>query len=193
MIRFLWIKFRYKQLFFLHQNVQIKGIRNIKSNKKINIGISYVGFMHKSEKTLLNINGELEFEGNYSIGRGCRLDIGEKGKVRIGNGGYINCNSTLIIMNSLSIGHNCVISWNCSFLDEDFHDLYYEGRKEVDNSIIIGDNVWIGCGVHIYKGSFVADGCVIASNSVVKGVFKKPNCLIGGHPARILKENIKWD
>jgi hypothetical protein len=39
---------------------------------------------------------------------------------------------------------------------------------------------------------FLVYRCVIASDTLVKGIFDQNNCLIGGNPARILKENIKW-
>ena len=52
----------------------------------------------------------------------------------------------------------------------------------------IGNNVWSGCGVKIYKGTVIPDNCVIASNSIVKGVFKEENSLIGGNPASIIAQ-----
>jgi len=176
----------------MHHKTFIKGINNINCNKKLEIGIEYVVFMHRTDKTFLNIQGKLNIKGNYKIGRGCRFDIGKDGYVSIGEGGYMSCNSLIIIMHKLSIGDNCAISWNCQFLDDDFHIISYEGKDDVHNAIEIGNHVWIGCGVKIYKGTRVPDGCVIASDSVVKGIFDKKNCLIGGNPARILKENIQW-
>lgn len=53
--------------------------------------------------------------------------------------------------------------------------------------------MWIGCGVKIYKGTVIPEGCVIASDTIVKGVFEIENSLIGGNPARVIKENIKWN
>jgi len=182
----------YKKTILLHQKATIKGVKNIQCHKRLEVGIEYVGFMHKRDKTYLNIKGKLSIKGNYLIGRGCRFDIGENACVTIGDGGYINCNSSIIIMHKLSIGDNCAISWNCQFLDEDFHIIDYEEKKDIPNSIEIGNHVWIGCGVKIYKGTKISDGCVVASDSVVKGIFDKENCLIGGNPAKILKENINW-
>jgi acetyltransferase-like isoleucine patch superfamily enzyme len=182
----------YNKKLLLHQEVKIKGIKNINANRLIQIGTDYVGFIHKTDKTFLNIHGKLVIKGTCSIGRGCRFDIGKNAIVSIGEGGYINCNTTVIIMHELTIGDNCVISWNCQFLDEDFHSITYPDKKETDNYIKIGNHVWIGCGVKIYKGTTIPNGCVVAADSIVKNKFEKENCLIGGNPAKILRENIDW-
>ncbi len=121
------------------------------------------------------------------------FDIGDGAEVNIGNDGYMNCNTNLIIMHRLDIGDNCVISWDCQLLDDDFHEISYEGKKEQENGIIIGNRVWIGCGVKIYKGTVIPDGCVIAANSIVRGVFTENKALIGGFPAKVIRENISWD
>lgn len=192
MLRLFLIKIFYKKTILLHQNAKIKGLKNMDINGKLEVGIRYVGFMHKTDKTYLNINGKLKINSNYSIGRGCRFDIGKNAVVTIGKGGYLNCNTNFIIMHSLTIGDKCAISWDCQFLDEDFHEIDYAGKKVSSNSIIIGDNVWIGCGVKIYKGTNIPNGCVIASNSIVKGKFLEENSIIGGNPARIIKQGVKW-
>lgn len=169
------------------------GVKNITANGKLEIGTEYVGFTHKRDITYLNIRGKLKLAGPYSIGRGCRINIEKDGIVSIGQRGYINANTSLIIMHSLTIGNDCVISWNCQFLDEDFHEIRYEGRKESSPEIVLGNKVWVGCGVKIYKGTHIADGCVVAADSVVRGIFAQPNALIGGNPARVIKENISWE
>jgi acetyltransferase-like isoleucine patch superfamily enzyme len=176
----------------LHQNVKVNGVKNIDVKGNLKVGVDCVGFIHKTDKSYLNINGHLNIEGDYSIGRGCRFDIGENAVVSIGKGGYTNCNTNFIIMHNLTIGDYCVISWDCQFLDEDFHEINYAGKREVASSITIGDNVWVGCGVKIYKGTVIPNNCVIASNSIVKGIFDTENSLIGGYPAKIIKENVDW-
>jgi acetyltransferase-like isoleucine patch superfamily enzyme len=52
--------------------------------------------------------------------------------------------------------------------------------------------VWICCRVKIYKGTVIPYGCVIASDSIVKWVLNIENLLIGGNPAKIIKERIGW-
>lgn len=192
LFKFLINKIFYKNNIFAHQKVIIRGKRNIDVGGELDIGTSFVGFQTNSDVTLLNVRGKLFVEGKFSIGRGCRFDIGEGGIVELGDGGYIAAFSLFIITKKLKIGKNCAISWNCQFLDNDFHHIEYEGKKEKSNSIIIGDNVWIGSGVSIYKGTIVPNGCVIASNSVVRGVFENENSIISGNPAKVIKEKVTW-
>jgi acetyltransferase-like isoleucine patch superfamily enzyme len=90
------------------------------------------------------------------------------------------------------VGNGCVISWDCQFLDEDFHWLEYEGKVERDKKIAIGDHVWIGCGVTVLKGARVPNGCVVAANSVVTKAFQEEKCILAVNPARIIKSDVAW-
>ncbi|PHS09005.1 MAG: hypothetical protein COA88_05740 [Kordia sp.] len=190
--KYIYYRARYKLNILAHQHTTVIGIKNINTAHRLNIGVQYIGFSHPSDKTWMNIKGVLAITGNYSIGRGCRFDIGEQAKVTIGCGGYINVNTKLIIMHGLKIGDNCAIAWGCEFLDEDFHAIDYKGRIEKNKNIIIGNHVWIGAEAKIYQGTIIADGCVIASNSVVRGHFTEKNTIIGGNPAKVIKTQIQW-
>ncbi len=191
--RFLVHKLLHGKALLLHQRVSIRGLRNISHGGRLEVGISYVGFSHRSDTTLLRIKGKLQIADTYSIGRGCRIDVGEKAVVSIGKGGYINNNTKMIIMHGLSIGDQCAISWDCQFLDEDFHSMVIQEKRTSGKKITIGNHVWIGCGAKIYKGTVIPDGCVVASDSVVKGVFTVKNAIIAGNPAKVVKEDISWE
>lgn len=190
--KYVFYKIFYDKNLVVCTNTIVKGVKNINCKGRLKIGIGFTGFSYKKDITFLNIRGELNIKKDYTIGRGCRFDIGENATVCIGKGGYVNVNSIFIIMNGLSIGNNCIISWNCQFLDEDFHTIEYENKKCSNSEIKIGNNVWIGNGVKIYKGTVIPDGCVVASNAVVRGVFKNKNSLIAGMPAKTIKNNIMW-
>lgn len=171
----------------------IQGSKNIDTGGSLKIGLSSAGFVHRHDTTLLNIRGKMTTDGNFGIGRGCRFDIGPNGHFSVGHNTTVNALSDFIIMHRLRIGHNCVISWKCQFLDDDFHELEYSGKKPAAaNGINIGDKVWIGSGVSIYKNTSIPNGCVVAANSVVRGRFTTENALIAGNPARIIKENVTW-
>ena len=45
----------------------------------------------------------------------------------------------------------------------------------------------------IMKGVTIADGCVIAANSVVTKSMAEENALIAGNSAKIIKKDILWE
>nr|HQE12748.1 hypothetical protein [Flavipsychrobacter sp.] len=57
----------------------------------------------------------------------------------------------------------------------------------------IGNHIWIASHVSILKGVHIADNTVVATRAVVTKSFIEKNILIGGMPAKKLKENINWD
>ena len=97
-------------------------------------------------------------------------------------------------MHGLEVGEGCAIAWGCSFLDEDFHVIRYEGQKRAGgNRIVIGSHVWIGSNVSVLKGAAIPDGCVVASGSVVTSRFSQERALLAGNPARVVRNDVEWE
>lgn len=190
-IRYLYYKIMGKNI-LANNKVIIKGLKNIQTNGLLEIGTSFMGLVHKNDITYLNVRGKLIFQDEYYIEKGCRFDIGNGATAKFGEG-YVNAMTNFTIRHGITIGNGSIISWGCDFMDEDFHQLNYPGKKEKSFPIEIGDNVWIGNNVTVLKGSRIPDGCVIASSSVVCSTFDKPNCLIAGNPAKVIKENVTWE
>lgn len=190
LIKYAYYRFRGKNI-LAHQNACIKGLRNIQTNDHLRIGISYAGFIHKSDKTYLNVQGKLVIKGAYDIGRGCRFDIGNNAICSLGRG-YVTADATFIVMHGLEIGEGSAIAWRCLFLDDDFHSIDYQGKIEKKKNIIIGNHVWIGANSTILKGVHIPDNCIIAANSILTHSFYENNVLIAGNPARIIKKNVYW-
>ena len=56
---------------------------------------------------------------------------------------------------------------------------------ESDNTIVVGDDVWIGGGAILLPGITIGEGVVIGAGSVVtKSV--NPYTIVAGNPAKIL-------
>jgi len=191
LLKYFYYKVFFRKDIISHQNVTLKGIDKINLKKRLFLGVRQNDLSLKNDRTLLNIKGELKILGDYSIGRGCRFTIGKNAEVELDEG-YININSIVSINYGLKIGKSTFISWNCQILDDDLHEMIYEGKKNKDNKIIIGSHVWIGSNVSIFKGVTIADNSVVAANSVVTRKFSEKNCLIAGNPAVIVKRNIDW-
>ena len=148
---------------------------------------------------LLKTNGELNIGRKVNIHRYAKLSVygnafGEDGKaptarLTIGDGTAIGDRTEIHAGQSVTIGDGCDISWDCCIMDRDYHKLGTE--REVFRPVTIGNHVWIGCKATILKGVTVGDGAVIAAGSVVTRDVP-PRCLVGGNPARVLKEEVEW-
>lgn len=135
-------------------------------------------------------------EGARLISRGFRIYSGAVVSVQpnailtLGKDSYMNNNGTIHCFHSITIGDDVCISENCTFRDSDNHEMLREGYVQ-SAPIVIGNHVWIGLNVTILKGVTIGNGCMVAAGAVVTNSFP-PNCLIGGVPAKVIKENISW-
>lgn len=57
----------------------------------------------------------------------------------------------------------------------------------IERGIVVADDCWIGARVTVLDGTTLGAGCVVAAGAVVRGEFP-PRSLIGGVPARVLRE-----
>lgn len=55
--------------------------------------------------------------------------------------------------------------------------------------VLIGSNCYLGSAVRICPGSAIADDCVLAMGSVLTKRFGRRRSLIGGIPAKVIKDN----
>lgn len=96
----------------------------------------------------------------------------------------------------IKIGNDCMISRNVTMNTSDFHsviDIVNGKRLNPPKSISIGNHVWIGNGAYIAKGAYIGEDCVVAARGYVSGKVFDNNTLIGGLPAKVLRDNINWD
>jgi acetyltransferase-like isoleucine patch superfamily enzyme len=160
----------------------------------IKIGSLILGNRPRSSKTTLEIHGILKFEGKASIGSGSSIFVGNNGLLEFGSDFYSTGFSNFISFKNISFGNRCLISWDCLFMDSDFHKIKI-GKIQVnyDENINVGNNVWICCNSTLLKGSIIPSNCVVAENANVTSKFDEENSIIGGNPARILKSGISWE
>lgn len=140
-------------------------------------------------------NSQLIFRGTATMCNPFYLTIKHGAKIIIGKNFQSNTNFILNSSKYIEIGDDSLIAWNVTILDGDGHFITNVNNQEILNypkEIYIGNNNWIASGGTILKGSILADNSVISANAVVCGKFEIPNTIIGGVPAKVIKENIKW-
>jgi len=177
---------------------KLSGVIEIKGKIKtgmVRIGFNEVGiFDRKYERTIWKTECKIIFNGDCSIGHGCRLSVGKDGVLSFGKRFQMTANSSIVCEKEISFGNDCLVSWECLFIDNDYHSLYDETGKITNEAapIIIGDHVWFGCRCTVLKRVVIQNNSVVAAGSIVNRRFSEAGVLIAGHPATIVKRNINW-
>lgn len=155
---------------------------------------------------------KIQFYGKNNkvvIGNDCHISgavlnlIGNDCSISIGNNVTINASKaqpTVINVvgeeKSINIGDNSLLSNNIEIHTSDYHGIYSKDsgeRTNHDQSIYIGNNVWIGLRTIILKGTHIGNGIVVGAGTIVSGHFEKENSIIAGVPAKYIKDDIIWD
>lgn len=109
--------------------------------------------------------------------------------IKIGENFFANHNTVILDCAEVKFGDNVFVAPNCGFYTAG-HPLDAERRNaglEYAKPISVGDNVWIGAGVHVMPGVKIGSNVVIGGGSVVvKDI--PDNCVAVGNPCRPVKE-----
>lgn len=171
----------------------------VMAGKKIHIGQHTLDFEYQCEKTHLYIYaGTVQFKGGFSMRRGCIFDI--RGDVKFGDKVRFAPRCRLRIHNSMCCGSDVAFSHETQVFDSNFHYMEPElspGFYPISKKIVIGSCCWISNRTTVMPGTILPDYIVVASNSLINKdySFLRPNSLIGGVPAKLIKEGYArvWD
>lgn len=139
-------------------------------------------------------NGTINFKGHAIFHTGTILSVDKGAILTIGDNFKVGADSVIYTKKTIFIGNTVNISWNFQILDTDFH--YIRNITTGDSfpntkSIVIGDRCWIGNHVCISKGVVLPNGTIVSAGSLVNKKFEIENTIIGGTPAKVLKENFE--
>lgn len=196
LIRHIKYKLRGKNI-VTDTRTKIYGLKNILMSGRLSVGFVGPEFVSRNDSTQLNIIGKMQSLGQVTIHRGSRISVMNGANLFLTNC-FINSNVIIQCEHSIEIGDGSAIGWGTQICDEDYHNIKYantppyDTNKQFVQNIKIGSHVLIGNHSFIYKGVSIADGCVIASNSVVKKSFNTPNMLIAGNPAKEIRKIENW-
>ena len=114
--------------------------------------------------------------------------------VVIRHGTVLNPHVSIIAGRRVEIGEHCLIAAGVVIMDNDLHK-WAVGNQEpvkVFEDIKIGNHCWIGLNAMILKGVTIGDGAIVAAGSIVTKDVKE-RTLVGGVPARLIRENVVWE
>lgn len=156
---------------------------------KLELGCKWPGLRYYPSEFKLDENARLAIEGHFYLMTGCHLAVNAGARLSLGSG-YINNDAVIDCFSSITIGHGVAISSGVTIRDSDNHSI--NGNTAISAPIVIEDHVWIGLNVTILKGVHIGSGAVIAAGAVV--TFDVPaNTLVGGVPAKVIKQDIVWE
>jgi acetyltransferase-like isoleucine patch superfamily enzyme len=130
---------------------------------------------------------------------GVHFDVGEKGRIQIGDYCYFT-SIVLLCELEIQIGNYVVLGWNTTIADTDFHPIapaeriadaiacspLGKGRPRpqiAKRPVIIEDDVWVGPNVTILKGVRIGAGSFIEAGSLVTRDVP-PRTRMMGNPAQ---------
>lgn len=134
------------------------------------------------------INGELAIGKGLTVGRSFRVDVHSGGQLRIGSNVQINDNCQIACAGKVDIGNDVLIASKVFVTDHD-HD--FKGSKlPIEwglnvSDVVIGDECWLGNGVHVLKGVMLGKRCIVGAGSVVTCSFPAGS-VIAGVPAKLI-------
>lgn len=109
--------------------------------------------------------------------------------IELGENFYANHNLVILDCGKVTFGDNVFIAPDCGFHTAG-HPIDFERRNkglEYAYPISVGNNVWIGAGVHVMPGVTIGDNVVIGGGSiVVKDI--PSNSVAVGNPCKVIRE-----
>ncbi|WP_243698903.1 acyltransferase [Flavobacterium sandaracinum] len=146
----------------------------------------------------INILGTLVFKGHVQFGKDYFMYIGEEGYCEFGHMSSLASNAKLICIERIVFGNYARFGSEAQIMDTNFHQMMdtQSGEKfKMTAPISIGNYNYTSSRVTVLQGTKTPDFCTIASNSLCNSDYFSfgSNILIGGIPAKFIKDSISRD
>ncbi len=183
---------------FLCVNVEMKGL-NIKFNGDDNVvnielpaNFSNCAIVMDGNNNTFNLKST-----KHRTIRNTTFGLEGGSTINVGSGLSVYRDTNIVAKNgkTITIGDECMFAREIMIRNNDGHVILDKKTGELLNppeDIIIGNHVWIGMRVMIFKGAVIPDGSVVGAGSLVNKKFEEENILIAGSPAKKIRSDIEW-
>ncbi len=112
----------------------------------------------------------------------------QQGRIDIGDYCLFAPGVNISSAEKILIGNGCMLAAEVIISDSDWHGVYNRTRPfRCSAPVIFEDNVWIGLRAIVGKGITIGKNSIVAAGSVVVEDVPR-NTIVGGNPAKIIKE-----
>lgn len=151
------------------------------------LGYSFAYYIHEhvAWRATIHAKGDVRIHATASIRNAQNVYVGKNSHINHLCCIWAGTNSQIILGDNLLMGPGvCLFSGNHSTLQG--QPMTFQERKE--ESIVIGDDVWLGAHSVITAGTQIANGVIVAAGAVVTRSITQENVIVGGIPAKIIAE-----
>lgn len=117
------------------------------------------------------------------VSEGGRLELG--GRDRAATSG-ITCKSVVFATEAVTIGRDCIVSWNTTITDSDHHPVDGIIARQ---PVVLGDRVWVSTGAGILKGAQVGAGSIVGASALVLRGTYPDRSVLAGVPAKVIQRD----
>lgn len=160
----------------------------IKLNKKIKS--NGIVLLQKNVHLIVEEGGQIMFGKKVSIKENTIIYAKKNSTIIIGDNTSMGHNTEISANNYIDIGNDVIMGAYCYITDSNHgyrdRDIPIHNQPMESGITIVGNNVWIGRGSMILKDAKVGNNSIVAANSVVTKSFDD-NFIIGGVPTKIIK------
>lgn len=182
------------------RNVSIRDCKSVRFEFMggVKFRLVTIGFARQSSKgapSALHLNGKVMIRGKktHAFGAGCCITVKKGAVLDLGDNFKCMGDTSINVAKSVIIGENNLWSYNCYIMDNDGHKIYDSTGRRINEprEVVFGDNIWMGYGCLVLKGSRIASNNIIAAGSIIKGEVRSQNSIVTSN-GKVLKEGISW-
>ncbi len=146
-----------------------------------------------------SMGGKIVFGKGLNLMTNTNIYMRYDAEVEIGD--YVTAGERLYMAggrnSKVKLGSDCMLSHDVSIHGTNGHSIL-DFTNKVNHALLtekpidIGNHVWLGKGCTILYGTQIGDGCIVGTQSMVKGIYPEKS-IISGNIARVVRENCTWD